>query len=165
MSNKQSRVLSVRLAPADMAEEIEAVFPQFCIFMNGQDSALSFSPTPPFLSLPDFPELAAYAHVILERMGRSVDGVDMAQADDCVFRLPRYAKQALSDMPSPQSAEDLSELLNRISARLEAVAWDLNGLRELGAWCDANPDKGARVCLALRIIASYSMGYGRGGRE
>lgn len=165
MSAAPSTVCSVVSAPAGMAEEIRAIHAQFCIFMNSSDDTMKFSPTPQFFSFPDFPELAAYAHVILEGMGRNVDGVDMAQADDYVFRLPRYPKRALSDMPPPRSAEELSELLDRLSARLEAVAWDLTGQRALGVWCDDEIEEGGRVCLALRTIARYSMGYGRGGRE
>jgi hypothetical protein len=156
---------TVGTAPTDMAKEIEAIYTQFCIFMNGQDGAMRFSPAPEFFSFPDFPELAASAHVILEGMGRSVDGVDMAQADDFVFRLPRCTSQALGDMPPPRSAEELSELFDRLSSRLEAVAWDLNGQRALGEWCDDEIEEGARVLMALRMIARYSMGYGRGGRE
>lgn len=156
---------TLRAAPADMAEEIVAIYAQFCTFMNGRDGAMRFSPAPEFFSFPDFPELAACAHVILEGTGRSVDGVDMAQADSFVFTLPRYTTQAPGDVPPPRTAEELSELLERLSARLETVAWDLDRQRALGMWCDANPDKGGAVFDALRSIARYSMGYGRGGRE
>lgn len=165
MSAPRGTVCAVVLAPADMVKEIEAISLQFAFFWNAQDDVPFWRPQPQFFSFPDFPELAAAAHVILEGMGRNVDGVDMALADDFVFRLPRYTKQTLGDMPPPRSAEELSELFDRLSSRLEAVAWDLTGQRALGVWCDDEIEEGARVFLALRMIARYSMGYGRGGRE
>ncbi len=165
MSAPQSTVADAPFSPADMATEIVATYRQFCLLMGAPDDFHRYSPQPALFSLPAIPELAAFANVILEALGRDVGDVDMTQADACVFSLPRYIKRDLTDMPPPRSAEALSELLDRVTARLEAIAWESNGLRALGAWCDENPNEGVQVCSALRSMAKYSLGGLYGGRD
>lgn len=165
MSAPQSTVAGAPFSPADMAKEIVATYRQFCRLMGAPDDFYRYSPRPEFFSLPQFSELAAPANVALDGMGRNVDDLDMTQAEALALSLPRRDKQDLDDMPPPMSAEELGELLDRVTARLEAIAWESNGLRALGAWCDENPNEGVQVCSALRSIAKYSLGGLYGGRD
>ena len=165
MSRLLSTVVLPPFSPADMAKEILAISRQFGCFINSQDALPQYSPEPTFFSLPAFPEFAAPANVILEALGGDVGEVDMTQADACVFSLPRYSKPDLTDMPPPRNAEELSELLDRLAARLEAVAWDIDGLRALRPCLDENPNEGVQVYAALRLIAKYSLDNGCPGRD
>lgn len=147
------------------AGEVLAVYRQFCLLMRAPDDFPWYSPTPEFWSLPRLPELAASANVALEGMGRNVDGINMIQAEAWALALPRSDKQDVGDMPQPKSAAELNELLDRLTVRLEAIAWEAEALKTLGQWCDENPDKGVQVCAALRGIARCSSSDFYSGRD
>lgn len=149
----------------DLAKEILAVCRQFCLLMRAPDGFVLYQPVPEFFSLPQLPELAAAANVALASMGRNVDSVDMLQAEALALALPLNDKRDRADMPPPMSAAELSELLDRLIARLETVAWGHEALKAMGQWCNENPDQGTQVCTALRLIARYSASNFYCGRD
>jgi hypothetical protein len=152
-------------SPEDMAIEILAIWDQYRLLWNAQDDLPFFSPQPEFLSLPDFLEIAAAANVSLSELGCNVASVDMAQAEAIALSLPRNAKKNLADMPPPKTSQELEELFDRITARLEAVAWETDRLKELREWANENPEKGTQVFCVMRLMAEYAAGKHRGWRE
>ena len=154
-----------RANPEALADEILAIYRGACHLLNAPDNFGHYRPVPEFFSLPQFPELVAAAHVALEGMGRDVEGVDMIKAKEIALSLPRRCEPDRTELRPPLSEEELSALLDQVTDRLDAVAWESEALKRLGAWCDDNPDKGMQVCAALRLVAGWCSSNFYAGRD